>query len=367
LQSALSATAISKLAITIGEMTMNTNSKPRFSMRWLTGLFFSGTISLGLPAYADQNVTVDCASETIASAVANAAPGDRLTITVNGTCTENVTIERDQVTLKDGTVAGTGAVQPVIQILGARGIVIDTMTLQGGASHGIEATRNADVTITNSTMQNNALDGVRLSWGAFGDISGTTISGNMNCAVAVTNGAKVLLTTNTLTTAQPDIGTCSTIVAGRNATIFLNGSNTITNTDSNGFAMDIFQGSTVRGQPSTTTDTIMGDIAVDRLANADFRNETITGNISVGRRSWLRVRTPSGVTGDIFIDSDSTATFDGAPSPTINGTVTCGVSNATLVDPAGNVTVTGSGDLARVREGRAEGLITGGVFSNCNF
>jgi hypothetical protein len=96
--------------------------------------------------------TINCATETIGEVLANAAagPGGRLTIIVNGNCTEDLTIERDRVTLKDGTLTGTGADQPVIEILGARGIVIDNMTVQDGASHGILATRSADVTVVNT-------------------------------------------------------------------------------------------------------------------------------------------------------------------------------------------------------------------------
>jgi hypothetical protein len=317
----------------------------------------------------DQNVTVTCGSDTIAAALANAVPGGRLTITVNGTCTEDVTIERDRVTLKGGTVAGTGAVQPVIQILRARGIVIDNMTVQGGASDGIFATHNADVTITNSTVRNNAQDGVDLRWGAFADISGSTISGNPNCAVVVADGANVLLTDNPLiTTDQPSSAICATIGAYRKATVFLNGVNTITNTDTTGpgHVLDILDGSALRA--TNGVDVITGFIGVSRTANVDLRNATVTGDIGVTRNAWLRVRTPSSVTGNIFIASDSTATFDGTTPPTVNGTVTCGNSFASLVDSAtAAVTIGVMGDLARVREGRAEGLIAVGSFSNCHF
>jgi hypothetical protein len=351
---------------------MNTRSKPTFSMRWLTGLFFIGALSLSIEAYADQSVTVTCGTDTIAAALANAAPDGRLTITVNGTCTENVTIERNQVTLKGGAVAGTGAAQPVIDILGARGIVIDNMTVQGGASHGISATRNADVTITNTVVQNNAGYGVRLNWGAFGDISGSTITSTAQCAVAASNGASVLLTNNSLTTAQPDAQICATLGGYRNTTIFLNGGNTITNTGG-GYAMDILQGSTVRAQNGT--DTISGLIAISRLANADFRNTVITGNIFVTLGSWLRLRAPSSATGNIFINSDSSAQFQDAP--TVDGFVTCGFSSSFLYDSADTVVTAGvgtgvGGPQVHVHEGIATEMngsvnFTSGGFSNCNF
>ena len=330
----------------------------------------------------DQNVTVNCGAETIGAALANASPGGRLTITVNGNCMEDVTIERDRVTLKDGTVSGTGAMQPVIQIIGARGIVIDNMTVQNGATHGVFANNNADVTITNSTVQNNAQDGVQLRWGAFGDIRSSTISGNAECAVSPRDGANVLLTNNPLvTTAQPDAGICSTIGAYRTTTVRLAGGNTITNTGG-GAAMDIIQGSAVRAQSGV--DTIMGQVFISRLANVDLRNANITGNISVTNGAWLRVRTPSSVTGNIFIDSMSLAQFQGVPS--INGPVICGSSQSVgigtdpnfflnLVVPPGpppappfpvNV-VTSQGEIAPAFRGIAQGNIAGGgFFIACN-
>lgn len=377
---------------------MNTKrkSKPTFSKGWLTGLVLGVTTALGVLAYAavtiphtftsgttisstqvnenfqaiadnlsgaDQNVTVTCGVDTIAAALANAAPAGRLIITVSGTCTEDIIIERDHVTLKDGTVAGTGAVQPVIQILGARGIVIDNMTVQGGANYGIEATRNADVTITNSTIQNNALHGVLLSWGAHGDINGSTIQGNARCGVLAQHGVTVLLTGNVITTAQPVVTVCSAIVPSRNTTVFLAGGNMITNTGG-GFAFDIVQNSSVRAQ-GTVPDTITGDIEAIRLSVADFRNASISGNIRVIQGSWARVLDPSSVIGDIDIGRDSTVVFGGTPD--VNGTVTC-FSGVGLVDSTnGNVTVGLGGPQALAHQGLAEGSIAVGSFNNCAF
>lgn len=327
----------------------------------------------------DQSVTVNCGTDTISAALANASPGGRLTITVNGVCVEDVTIERDRVTLKDGTVSGTGAMQPVIQILGARGIVIDNMTVQNGATHGVFANNNADVTITNSTVQNNGQDGVQLRWGAFGDIRGSHISGNAECAVSPRDGANVLLANNPLiTTAQPDAGICSTIGAYRTTTVRLAGGNTITNTGG-GAAMDIIQGSAVRAQSGV--DTVSGQVFISRLSNVDLRNTNITGNMSVTNGAWLRVRAPSSVTGNIFIDSMSLAQFQGVP--TINGPVICGSSQSVgigtdpsfflnLVVPPSPTTpfplnvVTSQGEIAPAFRGIAQGNIDGGFFAGCN-
>ena len=326
----------------------------------------------------DQNVMVNCATDTINAALAKASPGGRLTITVNGNCAEDVTIERDRVTLQGGMVSGTGVMQPVIQILGARGIVIDNMTVQNGASHGVFATNNADVTIANSTVQNNGQDGVQLRWGAFGDIRGSTIRDNAECGVSPRDGANVLLTSNLITTAQPDANICSTIGAYRTTTVRLAGGNTITNTGG-GAAMDIIQGSAVRAQSGV--DTVSGQVFISRLSNVDLRNANITGFMSVTNGAWLRVRAPSSVTGNIFIDSMSLAQFQGVP--TIDGTVICGSSQSVgvgtdpnfflnLVVPPSPTTpfplnvVTSQDEIAPVFRGIAQGNIEGGFFAGCN-
>ena len=212
-----------------------------------------------------------------------------------------------------------------------------------------------------------------MRWGAFADISGSTITGNLECAVSPRDGAKVLLTNNPLiTTAQPSTSICSTIGAYRNTTVRLAGGNTITNTGG-GSAIDIIQGSALRAQSGV--DTISGRINIGRLTNADFRNANITGDMTVRLGSWLRLRAPSSVTGNINITPDSMAQFQSGP--TISGTVTCfgsgtvGLSptvGLTLVDSMGGNVVTSEGGVAWAFRANASGnpnFLSGG-FSGCN-
>jgi hypothetical protein len=175
--------------------------------------------------------TVTCGVQTISEVLANAAsgPGGRLTIIVNGNCTEDVTIGRDRVTLKDGTLTGTGADQPVIQILGARGIVIDNMTVTGPVSppgvkdgivvtgnadvtimnnsivqnhgrNGIDAKNSASVTVTNSIVQGNGRNGIDLGTSSSAIISGSQIKNNIRHGVGVGDSSSAHIFDNIITT-----------------------------------------------------------------------------------------------------------------------------------------------------------------------
>jgi hypothetical protein len=94
---------------------------------------------------------VDCgAGETVAATLAAAADHvGPLTITIRGTCTESVTLTRDNVTLR-GAGAGDGLRAPasaatVLSLGGARDIVLSRLTLDGGgAARGLQV-RQASV------------------------------------------------------------------------------------------------------------------------------------------------------------------------------------------------------------------------------
>jgi hypothetical protein len=331
----------------------------------------------------DQNVTVTCtSSDTIGAALAKASPGGRLTITVKDTCAEDVTIERDRVTLFGGAVAGTGT-QPAIQVLGARGVVIQGMTVLGGASHGILATRNADVTIVNTTVESTG-DGVQLLWGAFADIRGSTITSTDGSAVSPRDGAGALLTDNPLlSTRQSDASLGAAIFALRGTTVRLGGGNTISNTG-NGWAMFVIQGSTVRAQGAradSVLESITGRVDISRLSNVDIRNAAIAGNVFVGSGSLLRFSAPASIVGNVDIGSHgSIAEFLGTPTvsgPTISGRVSCLGSATvgpvlealTLKDSQNGPVMTSRLETAWAFRGIAAGnpnFVDGGRFLGCN-
>jgi hypothetical protein len=102
-------------------------------------------------------ITVDCdAGQTLAQSLGQVEPGN--TIRLTGTCTETTTITTDRLTLDgQGTAIldGGGEATPVISIVGATGVTIAGVTVQNG-SIGILGRRGADVTISQTTAQDNS-------------------------------------------------------------------------------------------------------------------------------------------------------------------------------------------------------------------
>ncbi len=266
----------------------------------------------------DKTVTVNCGTDTISAALAAATPGGALVITVNGTCTENVSITKDDVTLSGG---GTGAINGEILIDAARRAVIDGLTVIGT----VLAQRNATVTVQTSTIENNAYSGIDVTEGAFAFIDNNTIRGNLGCGVAARSGATVRLRNNIVESAQGDVNICSTIGIYLQASARLAGGNTVTNTGG-GYALALDHGSTFR--QDLGHDTIVGRVVVFNMTNADFRDVDITGNVSVSLNSVLRLRDQGRVPGNVTVTgtiniSSHIANFDGSSPVTVNGDVNC--------------------------------------------
>ena len=115
---------------------------------------------------AAANVTVDCdTGGTISGALASLDAVGPHTITVTGTCSENVNINlRNQVTIQapNGQTATIEAANPngnVILISSARRIVLNRLVIRGGRN-GVNINLGSDVEIHNSTITNNNAVGI---------------------------------------------------------------------------------------------------------------------------------------------------------------------------------------------------------------
>lgn len=132
-------------------------------------------------------INVDCDSgETITDALATGDPGSPLTITIRGTCVENVSITRDDVTLRgiDPSMSRvSGAPDPgldgnPIVILGAERTIIENLTVSDGAGvSGIGATTGF-FTVRDCVIENNQRAGVLVGQGAHGRIGSSVIRDN---------------------------------------------------------------------------------------------------------------------------------------------------------------------------------------------
>ena len=269
------------------------------------------------PSNVDKEVIVDCTAGTISDALAEAPPGGRLIITVEGTCVENVTITRDDVTVQ----GGSGEVNGRITIDGARRVVIDGLTVSGDL-HGILALGNATVTVQNSIIEGNGLSGIAVRFGAFALIENNTIRNNGECEILASDSGQVNMLNNEIVSNFANADICSAVAGYRDARIRMLGGNMVTQTTGSGSAVDISNGSTFRQDGGH--DEIVGKVVVFNMTNADFRNVDITGDITVFLNSVLRLRdqgAPPTVNGNIIVGAESIADFKN--SALIEGNVVC--------------------------------------------
>jgi len=160
-----------------------------------------------------MTVFVDCDNGgTIGNALKLGADWKAIIITVKGTCHENITIQRDDVTLQGygdmgGTVTGVGAGRSTIQINGARRISLENLHLTAGQSSGIVGFNGASFTVNNSTIDLNGESGVAVILNSSAIINDVKVLGNgrngvyvedsdatvMNCAIEdnVSSGVRV--------------------------------------------------------------------------------------------------------------------------------------------------------------------------------
>ncbi len=148
------------------------------------------------------SVEVDCAlGQKIAEALES--PGNPLTITVKGTCNENVTVARDTVTLQadppaSGTVNGPDPALATIRVAG-QDVLIDGLRVTGGRN-GIEAVGAVRLLIQNCTVESTGRNGITFDQGANGVVDHCTVQNNLfRDGIAVVNGSTAIVTRNTIT------------------------------------------------------------------------------------------------------------------------------------------------------------------------
>jgi Right handed beta helix region len=138
---------------------------------------------------------VNCsAGKNITEVLAKAEPGDAIQIT--GTCTERLAVTTDRVTL-DGQGSATlngggstgGSFAGVIEIQGARGVVIKGLTVQNGPN-GIAASGGAAFYVRDSVFQNHAGSGMLIIGGSTGELT--------NCAMLKNGAGMNVLTGSTV-------------------------------------------------------------------------------------------------------------------------------------------------------------------------
>jgi parallel beta-helix repeat protein len=158
-------------------------------------LLVIGFLGLIVPGLEAVEIKVKCDKGQSVQSALDALTGPA-TITVTGTCHENVVIRQDDVTLQGGTYVGPdGATQPTqhaILVQGARRVLIKGVTV-GGAGNGVVAHQGGSLTLESSSIQGNGGNGVVASFGSVAVVNSCTIQDNTDGVVATANSSLLVM------------------------------------------------------------------------------------------------------------------------------------------------------------------------------
>jgi len=355
-----------------------------------------GTLALVLAAMAVPSIA-DAEATTV-----NCNRGQKITtaldagfneIKVVGTCTENVEIRDDdvtiegvgaakvvgglfvngaqRVTIKNLTVEGgtprpegtsgvlvrSGASLEVVKVLSqnvtGEGVVIDRgasaildqVTSQNNSGIGIYATGNSYLEVRNgSVVQNNGADGIVIELGSGGSIRDSTLHNNGDGAVTVLRGGSAVLVGNTI---ENDNGTPGVTVTDNGAAILTN--NSIT---SNISPLLVRRSGTVRLRRGGNTlvsppNEFAINMAQGTQLTQDRGHDTVIGLVGLFE-SDVATFSDVEIRGDVTVDRHSTLSFatGGSPANILVGNIS--VSQDSGLDFGGDqpIQVNGSIDCA---------------------
>lgn len=269
-------------------------------------------------ALKDLVIDVNCASgDRIERALDRINVLDRrMIIVINGTCSENVVIERDDVTLKaggsGGGVSAADATKPAIQVNGARRVLLENLTVVGGL-HGVHVTAAGAATVRNSVVRSAASNGVLVDGGSSALVDGCTVENNGGSGVAALragaavhgstvrgNGLYGVLSANAASVRLGNIDSAGNVCCGS-----LVENNTFDGVLVADAAAALLYGSTIQG--NGTTNSRWGVLAV-RHSSVVLRGGNIVrqnGSATGGGGVFARASTVNTGTGDTPINPSS--------------------------------------------------------------
>jgi parallel beta-helix repeat protein len=258
-------------------------------------VFLFGFVFAALPGIAlaeRDSVIVDCAGgRSIQDALGKKNPDRPLTVVVRGACAEDVTIERDDVTLGgDG-----GSITGGVTINGARRVVVAGLAITNPAGDGVTVTNGGSATISDNHIDDNAGYGIFVRHASFAIVNNNTMlrNGIINPTNVDASGIGVSLGSMVRASQNEIRENANTgIEVFDNSTYRSEGDVIAMRTSAPGrSAVDTFRA----GYVDLRGVTVNGRVVVDQQAQLQVRNlpgltSTITGNISVNVLSFLRLR-----------------------------------------------------------------------------
>ncbi len=321
-------------------------------------ILFSGATAFffalgGQPALADddddrgagtQTVNCDMSNASIQKKIDKAAHGKPTTIVIKGTCTENIVVRKDDLTLL-AHPAGSGTVQGSIDVVGAQRVTIAGLKITASIEP-LTARENASVSLNYAKIEskNNYAFTVFATRSASIVMANTEVkaAGEGACAVYIADGSVLRMNGGNTLTNKDAYFNCSTLTLVRNSTARIRGSgNKITNEgkitgdlnldkSASGVALDTEVVSSLRIDPSNRDDAavITGDVVSFNLSSIDLRKVMIEGDIYASDLTAnIRFRgSNSGdviVNGDVFPGGDSAVDIVNNGEVVINGNIDC--------------------------------------------
>jgi hypothetical protein len=316
-------------------------------------------------------VTVNCSGGgTVAQALAlKPLTNNRLTITINGTCTEAINTGFNAFTLQGGTSGGTiqapsSSTDPVLGISGQH-VILDNLRISGGVNtlkgfHGaqfsgnnivVQGGSNSDVQLdgatadlNGSTIQNSASDGVQVNFASALFVNGGTIQNNAGWGMDAFAGGSVDLYGGVVVQAN----TLGGGVAGGAASIVLNdGTVTQNGTTGGGPGLQAIRAGFVRAKGSSA-------YVINNLADGLFAQ---TGGIAEVWGATVANNARNGV-----------FTYNGGIALVIGGAIIKANAGDGIHAQSGNVQAGGSPGPATIQANSKNGIYLGtnsvGSFAN---
>lgn len=139
------------------------------------------------PFAQDLTVTVDCdAGETLTEALDERA--ENLTIEFTGSCSENLVIERDRVTIRgldaSASLTGSPVPEPAIFVNGGQGVRLESFEIVDSL-FGVAAEASAGVELDDMTIQGSSSAGLALAGGSTARVVDSTFNDNGTFGISV--------------------------------------------------------------------------------------------------------------------------------------------------------------------------------------
>ncbi len=309
-------------------------------MAYLTAAIGAASIVLAGAAFATPPPgpkLVDCdGGDTIQEEV-DEADGPTI-ILVSGTCTENVNITKDDITIQGDNIIDDQVVGG-FTITGAQRVTIKSLTIRDGTTGypvGVFASRGASVVLDDIFVSGQGGAGIYVSRNAYADIFGSTAlnpAGGDN-ALLLNDGAAVRARDSTFSSANGASNTGAAVGLYRSASARFDGDNFFEN-DGGGLAFEILHTSNLRVQGGANL--VSGNGFVGNNSAASLREVDVNGDIMVHGDSNLNLRakfSPVTVDGFVFLGDQSLLTATGfSGNLSIAGHVTCAGPAGGVVNP----------------------------------